>query len=55
MEAVIESAIDEETPVRPVVHRSSDLLQGRNEAWIEHEGAMYRLRLTSAGKLYLTK
>ncbi len=40
---------------RPVVHQSADLLQGHKEAWIEHEGVRYRLRLTSAGKLYLTK
>lgn len=35
--------------------RSEDLLKGRSEVWIEHGDEMYRLRLTSAGKLYLTK
>jgi hemin uptake protein HemP len=34
---------------------SEELLQGRRELWIEHEGQMYRLRVTSRGKLYLTK
>jgi hemin uptake protein HemP len=34
---------------------SSELLQGRSEALIEHRGEMYRLRLTGSGKLYLTK
>jgi hemin uptake protein HemP len=39
----------------PLIWRSSELLQGRREVWIEHGSDMYRLRLTSAGKLYLTK
>jgi hemin uptake protein HemP len=30
-------------------------LQGRREVWIEHPSGYYRLRITSAGKLYLTK
>jgi len=38
-----------------IVFRSEELLQGRREVWIEHGTEMYRLRLTSAGKLYLTK
>ena len=38
-----------------LVFQSSELLQGRREVWIEHAGEMYRLRVTSAGKLYLTK
>jgi hemin uptake protein HemP len=42
-------------PQRPIIVRSEDLLQGRREVWIEHGGEMYRLRLTSLGKLYLTK
>ena len=42
-------------PSRPYVYRSEVLLAGRNEAWIEHAGETYRLRLTSSGKLYLTK
>jgi hemin uptake protein HemP len=40
---------------QPLVYTSAQLLQGRREAWIEHQGEMYRLRLTSQGKLYLTK
>lgn len=35
--------------------RSEDLLAGGQEACIEHAGAAYRLRLTSLGKLILTK
>lgn len=40
---------------RPLIHRAEDLLQGRREVWIEHGTEMYRLRLTAAGKLYLSK
>ena len=40
---------------RPLVIRSEDVLQGRREVWIEHGEEMYRLRVTSSGKLYLTK
>jgi hemin uptake protein HemP len=40
---------------RPRIIDSAELLQGRREVWIEHGGEMYRLRLTSSGKLYLTK
>jgi len=32
-----------------------DLLEGRQEAVLLHDGAEYRLRLTSNGKLILTK
>jgi len=39
----------------PLVYRSDEILQGRREVWIEHAGQMYRLRLTQAHKLYLTK
>ncbi|MGY0195655.1 hemin uptake protein HemP [Leptothrix sp. BB-4] len=35
--------------------RSVDLLQGADEVLIEHEGACYRLRRTSLGRLILTK
>lgn len=34
---------------------SQALLAGANEVEIEHHGALYRLRLTSLGKLILTK
>ena len=40
---------------RPLIIQSEDLLQGRDEVWIEHGEEMYRLRVTSSGKLYLTK
>jgi hemin uptake protein HemP len=40
---------------RACVFGSDELLQGRREAWIEHRGELYRLRLTGSGKLYLTK
>ena len=40
---------------RPQIVRSEELLQGMRELWIEHGDEMYRLRLTRAGKLYLTK
>ena len=33
----------------------ADLLEGRREAVLLHDGAEYRLRLTSNGKLILTK
>jgi hemin uptake protein HemP len=35
--------------------RSEELLRGRAEIEIEHQGEIYRLRLTRAGKLILTK
>ena len=37
------------------IFTSDELLAGKREAWIEHNGEMYRLRLTGSGKLYLTK
>ncbi len=37
------------------VWQSETLLLDSREAWIEHRGEVYRLRLTTAGKLYLTK
>lgn len=36
-------------------YRSVDLLAGRREVFIEHDGMLYRLRVTHAGKLILTK
>lgn len=47
---------DETVPVRsgePI--RSKDLLQERSCVMIEHEGMLYALRTTRAGKLILTK
>ncbi|MEX2186833.1 MAG: hemin uptake protein HemP [Pirellulales bacterium] len=47
---------DEKQPSpRRIVYRADELMQGRREVWIEHADEMYRLRVTSAGKLYLTK
>jgi hemin uptake protein HemP len=43
-------------PVEPLPQWTSEsLLRGSREALIEHVGAVYRLRLTSSGKLILTK
>jgi hemin uptake protein HemP len=39
----------------PRIVRSEDLLRGKREVWIAHGAEMYRLRVTSSGKLYLTK
>lgn len=41
-------------PSRPVL-RSEQLFGGAQEVLIEHRGAVYRLKLTSLGKLILTK
>jgi len=37
------------------VIESLDLLQGQREVWIQHGEEIYRLRVTSKDKLYLTK
>jgi hemin uptake protein HemP len=51
-----ESLIDMAMPSDPApIISSQELLQGRREIFIDHEGHLYRLRLTSRGKLYLTK
>jgi len=41
------------TPIRRIA--ISDLLAGGREAVVVHDGTEYRLRLTSNGKLILTK
>lgn len=46
---------DQPESERPLTVTSQEVLQGRRELWIEHEGQIYRLRVTSRGKLYLTK
>lgn len=48
---------DTETKDLPVRHRlkSTDLFVNTREVLIEHHGEEYRLRLTSQGKLILTK
>ena len=56
-----------ETPLRELAERDADtaqrvvrlssqaLMDGAQEVEIEHNGALYRLRQTSLGKLILTK
>ncbi|MCA9137868.1 MAG: hemin uptake protein HemP [Planctomycetales bacterium] len=34
---------------------SATILAGKSEVWIRHGREMYRLRLTSSGRLYLSK
>lgn len=61
IEAATSQSLLEESPrpggaaPQPIVYSSAELLQGRREVWIEHGDQMYRLRITSAKKLYLTK
>ena len=43
------------SPLRTVRYSSLAIFAGAKEVEIEHEGALYRLRLTSLGKLILTK
>lgn len=38
-----------------LVYRTEDLFQTRREIWFEHGTEQYRLRITAAGKLILTK
>ncbi|TQF76580.1 hemin uptake protein HemP [Elioraea sp. Yellowstone] len=45
---------DAETPPKPRLS-SRELLGTRQEVEIEHQGEIYRLRITRAGKLILTK
>jgi hemin uptake protein HemP len=53
---VIESAAEQHGSAdAPVVLRSEDVLKGAREVVIQHAGEAYRLRLTSNGKLILTK
>lgn len=44
-----------EHPSQPPAHVAADLTRGGNQAWIEHSGQIYVLRITRAGKLILTK
>jgi hemin uptake protein HemP len=44
-----------ETPTSIVRTTSATVLKGAREAIIEHDGQEYRLRVTSSGKLILTK
>lgn len=49
----------QDAPIQPgetrLIWRLEDLLKGREELRIDHQGQLYRLRLTPAGKLILTK
>lgn len=38
-----------------LVYRTEDLFHDRREIWFEHGQEQYRLRITAAGKLILTK
>lgn len=48
-------AQDRASPPVAVRLSSQSLLGGRREIEIDHDGAVYRLRVTSLGKLILTK
>ena len=39
----------------PRVYQSEELFLGQREVWIEHGDVLYRLRITTTGKLILTK
>lgn len=45
----------EDADIRMRVVRSEDILSGNSEILIRHGNEIYRLRLTRAGKLILTK
>ena len=45
----------EQAPTAMVRLRVADLLAGTRQAILEHNGEDYRLRITSNGKLILTK
>jgi hemin uptake protein HemP len=38
-----------------LIYRSGELMNGRREIFIEHNRNLYRLRITSQGRLILTK
>ncbi|PQO36778.1 hemin uptake protein HemP [Blastopirellula marina] len=42
-------------PQHPSAIASDDLLKGRRQVWIDHDGTLYCLKATSNGRLYLTK
>lgn len=46
---------DVPNPKRLLRVRTTDLMQGSKEIVIEHDGKDYRLRVTSLGKLILTR
>ena len=54
---VLPAASGDSTPSAgpPHIYQSEELFRGRREVWIEHGDVLYRLRITTAGKLILTK
>jgi hemin uptake protein HemP len=51
----VQTATPDENTETPLKIPSSAILCGRLEVWIEHGSEMYRLRVTSSGKLILSK
>lgn len=51
------NVIEDDAPrwTQPPTHVAKDLTDGGKQAWIEHQGQIYVLRITRAGKLILTK
>lgn len=49
------AASSTETPPPSKTYQSAELFQGRREVYIQHGQALYRLRITSQGRLILTK
>ncbi len=45
----------EHLPKRPKTLKSNDLFEGEKEICIEHNGALYRLKITRQDKLILNK
>ncbi len=45
----------EQSPKRPKTLKSDDLFEGEKEICIEHNGALYRLKITRQDKLILNK
>jgi hemin uptake protein HemP len=48
-------AESKQAPARPTIIKAGDLLQQSREIWIDHDGVVYRLRLTRRNKLILQK
>jgi hemin uptake protein HemP len=52
----VEPSSDQASPAgKPLVWKSSDILQGSEMVLIEHVGETYQLRVTRQGKLILNK
>lgn len=50
-----EAGMESASPLGGRLLSSTDLLEGRRQLRIEHQGEIYTLRVTSKGKLILTK